>query len=105
MLRKVSAARIQILHMPIHLDPRANPVAIRFRAPQPKYDAALRHAAVITQNPDLRREPALQNNIEIPVIIDIRCGESSRVVGEIQSADAGKIVKLTSLSFLLLSTL
>ena len=36
MLRQKSAARAEILHLPIHLDARADGIAIRFRAPQTK---------------------------------------------------------------------
>ena len=50
---------------------------------------------MIAQNPDLRRETAFQDNIEISIIIDICCGECAGVIGEIQTADAGKIVILS----------
>jgi hypothetical protein len=50
-------------------------------------------AAVILEDANLRREAALQDNVEIAVAVNIGNRECSRIIGEVEAADSRNVVK------------
>ena len=93
MLRQEPAASAQILHPPIHFDARADSIAIRFHTAQPQRNRAPAHSAIVAQDANLRPQAALQHDVQIAVAIDIGRRERTRVVREVDAADARKIEK------------
>ena len=81
-LRQICRAGRQPLHLPVHLHPRADGVAVRFRAAQREHDGLARRFRTRSGT----REPAgpcrlFRTMIEVAVAIDIGEREGAAVFG------------------------
>ena len=88
-LRQVSRPRRDPLDLSVHLDARANRIAIRFRPAQSEYDAVSFTRALVCEHTHLRSQTALQNEIERAVPGEIGNRECASIVSHIESAHSG----------------
>ena len=95
MLRQKSRTRLQKLCLPqraaLYRHSRANRVAIALRAPQPDRDRVADLAHRIPQDPDLRRIPALEHDLQPPVVVQIGQREAAAILGKVQPRRSGNL--------------
>src|ERR1700722_20217829 len=95
MLREIAgASRDEAYRAPaaiLNLGRCANRIAIRARARQADGYCSSRRTPLIAQCTNLRPQPALKENIQIAIAIEIGYSEGAAVLGEVYAGDTRKI--------------
>src|SRR5215469_11520902 len=91
MLGKESAACRKLLGEPVHRYACPDRVAIRLRPTQTQRDRRSPFRALVAHGASLRGEPALQDEIRTPVVIEVSNRESPAVAHEIEPRNSGRV--------------